>query len=371
MRIAINLLYLLPNIVGGTETYAAGLLRGLSQIDRQNEFLVFVNKESTEWPVPQATNFIRIMCPVKAVNRSRRYIFEQIHLPKLLKKYQIDLVHSLGYVGPLCAPCPTVVTVPDLNYYAVGQTMPFGKRNLLRFFSICAAKRAKTVITISSFSKDMICKELKIQDEKVVVTFLGPRWEDNSVSQDIASTIKASYGISDSYFVAFGGTALHKNIPRLLLAFAEIKNKLPQKLVLIGILPPNVNLKELPEDIIETGYVPAAHVLPLLSGAELFILPSLYEGFGLPVLEAQQAGVPVVCSTAGSLPEVAGKGAIFFNPYSITDIAEKIFAMASNPVLKADMRQKGLANARRYSWEKMARETLAVYMQVYERWKCP
>ena len=371
MRIGLNLLYLLPGIVGGTEIYAAGLLAGLAQIDGENEYIVFVNRESAVWPLPDAPNFVREVCPVRAVSRVRRYFFEQFRLPSMLKKYEIDVVHSLGYVGPLWTPCLAIVTVHDLNYLAIGHTMPLGKRYLRRFFSVQATQRAMAVITVSSYSKSVICDELNIHPNKITVTLEGPRWKDNFISRDVVCKVKASYGISGPYLVAFGGGALHKNIPRLLQAFAELKKELPHKLVLIGHLPHNVNLGELPEDIIATGYVPAEHVLPLLSGAEVFVLPSLYEGFGLPVLEAQQAGVPVVCSTAGSLLEVAGNAAVFFNPYSIADMAEKIAAVASNPALQTELRQKGLANVRRFSWEQTARETLAVYAQVYETRRQP
>jgi len=366
MRIGLNLLYLLPNIVGGTETYAAGLLHGLARLGDQNEFVIFINKESANWPIPQAANFVRVMCPVAAINRGQRYFYEQFRLPSMLKKYEIDVVHSLGYIGPLWTPCLAIVTVHDLNYLAIGHTMPLGKRYLLRFFSVQAAQRAKAVITVSSYSKSVICDELKIHPNKITVTLEGPRWNENYISPDVVNKIKASYGISGPYLVAFGGGALHKNIPRLLQAFAELKKELPHKLVLIGHLPHNLNLGELPEDIIATGYVPAEHVLPLLMGAELFVLPSLYEGFGLPVLEAQQSGVPVVCSTAGSLPEVAGAAAVFFDPYSVEDMADKISRVAHAKVLQEELRQKGLINVKRFSWEKTARETMAVYQQVFE-----
>jgi glycosyltransferase involved in cell wall biosynthesis len=365
MRIGLNLLYLIPDNVGGTEIYAAGLLHGLAQLDKQNEFVVFVNKESAEWPIPQAPNFTRAICPVAAIKRSRRYFFEQFRLARMLKKHEIDVVHSLGYVGPLWTPCPAVVTVPDLNYLAIGYTMPLGKRYLLHFFSAHAAQRAKAVITISSFSKSVICNKLKIHPEKVVVTLLGPRWKDNFISQDVVSKVKSSYSISGPYLVAFGGGALHKNIPRLLQAFVELKKELSHKLVLIGHLPPNVNPGELSRDIIATGYVPAEHVLPLLSGAEVFVLPSLYEGFGFPILEAQQVGAPVVCSTAGSLPEVAGEAAVFFDPYSIADMADKMARVARDPALRIELRQKGLLNVQRFSWEQTAWQTLAVYEYAY------
>ena len=366
MRIGINLLYLLPCKVGGTETYAAGLLHGLSQLGKQNDFVVFVNRESAEWLIPQAPNFTRVICPVAAIKRPRRYFFEQLRLPRMLKKHEVDIVHSLGYVGPLWTPCPAVVTLPDLNYQAIGHTMPFYKRHFLRFFSARAAQRAKVVITISNFSKSAICNRLKIQPEKVVVTLLGPRWKDNFISSDSVSKIKASYGISGPYLAAFGGGSAHKNIPRLLQAFAKLSRNLSYQLVLIGHLPPDVNRGDLPEGVRATGYVPAEHVLPLLSNAELFVLPSLYEGFGLPVLEAQQAGVPVVCSTAGSLPEVAGEAAVFFNPYSVEDMTDKIARVAGDKVFQEELRQKGLTNVQRFSWEKTARGTMAVYQQVYE-----
>jgi glycosyltransferase involved in cell wall biosynthesis len=107
----------------------------------------------------------------------------------------------------------------------------------------------------------------------------------------------------------------------------------------------------------------------LLSGAEVFVLPTLYEGFGLPVLEAQQAGVPVVCSNAGSLPEVAGEGALFFDPYSIEDMKEKLTRVLGDKDLKETLRQKALSNVKRFSWEKTALDTLAVYNWVYGKWR--
>jgi len=115
MRIGINLLYLIPGVVGGTENYAAGLVEGLSRLDKENEYFVFINQESVEWEIPKSSNFYRILCPVEAIKRSQRYFFEQFRLPKLLKRYEIDIIHSLGYVGPLFASCETVVTTAILN----------------------------------------------------------------------------------------------------------------------------------------------------------------------------------------------------------------------------------------------------------------
>jgi glycosyltransferase involved in cell wall biosynthesis len=371
MKIGINLLYLLPGVVGGTETYAAGLLHGLAEIDQRNEYVVFVNRENENWPLPQAVNFTRVVCPVQAADRASRYLFEQVRLPRLLTQYHIEVVHSLGYVGPLVTPCPSVVTIHDLNYITLRHTMPGVKRAALRFFSMHSAKRANHVITISDFSKREICRIIKLDPGKVTVTHLGTMKNSASNSSENWMELTKRYCIREPYVVAFGGGTLNKNIPHLIRAFALVKDTFPHSLVLIGHLPANVDLatesEGMRDRITITGYVPEEHVLPLLSHADLFVLPSLYEGFGLPVLEAQQAAVAVACSTAGSLPEVGGDGALYFDPTSIVHIADTIRRCLADETLRSQLILKGRANLSRFSWDKTARETLSVYQAVFKQ----
>jgi glycosyltransferase involved in cell wall biosynthesis len=371
MKIGINLLYLLPGVVGGTETYAAGLLHGLAEIDDRNEYVIFVNRESESWPLPQAVNFTRVVCPVQAAGRAFRYLFEQVRLPRLLAQYHIEVVHSLGYVGPLLAPCPSVVTIPDLNYMTLRHSMPGVKRTALHFFSMQSAKRANHVITISDFSKREICRTIKLDPGKITVTHLGPMRNGATSSSGNWMELTKRYRIREPYVVAFGGRTLNKNIPHLIRAFALVKDTFPHSLVLIGHLPADVDLATESEGIRDrmtmTGYVPEEHVLPLLSHADLFVLPSLYEGFGLPVLEAQQATVAVACSTAGSLPEVGGEGALYFDPTSIVHIADTIRRCLADETLRSELILKGCANLSRFSWDKTARETLSVYQAVFKQ----
>lgn len=371
MKIGINLLYLLPGVVGGTETYAAGLLRGLAQTDRQNHYVVFVNRESHGWPLPQQVNFTRFVCPIRAAGRAARYLFEQVRLPRLLARHRIDLVHSLGYVGPLFAPCPSVVTIHDLNFVAMGHTMPGLRRAALRFFSVRSARTAEHVITISEFSRGELCRAIPLDPLKTTVTHLAATpaaAADAPVSRD---ELAGRYRIRAPYVVAFGGRTLNKNIPHLIRSFAREKDAFPHSLVLIGHLPADVDPASLPEDlrkrVILTGPVPHAHVSPLLGHADLFVLPSLYEGFGLPLLEAQQAGVAVACSTAGSLPEVGGEGAVYFDPASVDETAGQIRRCLADAALRSRLVRKGRANLARFSWEKTARETLSVYRRVLEQ----
>ena len=150
-------------------------------------------------------------------------------------------------------------------------------------------------------------------------------------------------------------------------AFADACADLPHQLVLLGHAPAGMDFaaeaaqQRLVGRVVATGYVPDADIAPLLQGASVFAFPSLYEGFGLPVLDAQQAGIPVICSTAASLPEVAGDGAVLFDPQSVEEMRDALRACVTDPALRESLTARGHANAARFSWEKTARQTLAVY----------
>lgn len=367
MRYGLNLLYLIPGIVGGTETYAAGLLAGLAKIDCNDEFLVFVNREAENWPLPPgAPNFARVVCPVRAVSRARRYFFEQVYLPKLLKARGVDLVHSLGYVAPLFPPCPSVVTVPDLNFRAFGGRMSPARKWALEIFVKQSARRADHVITISNFARGQIHLEIGIPEKQIAVTHLAA----SAISGDVASmaTVMPKYGIKQPYIIAFSSSSPHKNIPALVKAFGKARRDyaLPHQLVLVGHRPSNVpdDVGVGMKDLVYTGYVEESAKQTLLAGAEMLVFPSTYEGFGLPVLEAQKTGVPVLCSNVASLPEVAGDSAVYFDPLSVGEMSKAIGKVAQDIGLRKMLRQKGAQNIRRFSWEKTAQKTLEVYRKV-------
>jgi glycosyltransferase involved in cell wall biosynthesis len=269
----------------------------------------------------------------------------------------------------LLAPCPSIVTIHDLNYFALKKTMPFIKRNVLRFFSMQSARRATHVMTISHFSKGEICRIIKLEPSKTTVGHLGVGYGASNFSGDWAE-LTNRYGIRTPYVAAFGGGTLNKNMPRLIRAFASVKDTFPHSLVLIGPIPSDLDLtgetKEVRDRVTVTGYVPGDHILPLLSHAELFVLPSLYEGFGLPVLEAQRASVAVACSSAGSLPEVGGDGALYFDPTSVEQMADAIRHCLSDVRLRSQLISKGRENVSRFSWTKTAKETLSVYQRAVE-----
>lgn len=365
VRIGINLLYLLPGVNGGTETYASGLLHGLDELALSEQLFIFVNEEAADWPLPLANNITRVVCPVRATDRGRRYRFEQFSLPQLLKKKQIDLIHSLGYVGPLFPGCPAVVTVPDLNYTVFGKQMTLVRKLSLQFFVGQSVRRADKVVTISEFARQQILKYFSMSGERVVTIHLAPRLRTPSTFTSTSNWLRDK-GIESRYVVAFSSGSPNKNMPRLIQAFtlAKTRKSFDHQLVLIGHMPKEGMPAVMPPDVHCTGFLSDDDVQLLLRGAEFMLFPSTYEGFGLPALEAMAVGVPIVCSTAASLPEVAGDAALYIDPLSVEDMAEKIDRMTTDTDLKNDLRKKGFFNLARFSWIQTARQTRQVWQDV-------
>ena len=374
MNIGINLLYLLPGKVGGTETYAVRLLEALASLDAPFEYIVYLNRESSDLPLPPDRRMKRVVCPVRATSRLSRYLFEQAVLPLLLWKHRVNLLHSLGYVGPLWSTCRTVVSLPDTNFVDAPESFSTIRRIVLSLFSTLSARRSDHVVTISEFSKRRIHRLLRIPSRKITVTPLGPGWLDSPGSPADGDLLKTRYRLPGKYIAAFGGGARHKNIPRLIQAYLGEARLHDHALVLLGRLPDDVGplpaaAEGAPGPRVHClGFVPREHIQPLLARAAAFALPTLYEGFGLPMLEAQYSGTIVASSSAASLPEVGGPGAIYFDPTSVEAIARSLLrAVTLSPGEAEALRTAARENLSRYSWAATAEGTLRVYRALLPR----
>jgi len=366
VHIGLNLLFIIPGENGGTQVYSESLMRALAALGTENTYTVFVSQEGAALALPPG--FKKVVCPVRAVRREARYAYEQTAFPRLLRGFNLDVLHSLGYVCPLLPPCRSVVTIHDLNYLTPWHGMSRAKRLSLGWFVRQSARRADAVITVSEFSKREIVSRLGVSASKITVTSEGPR-EPADGPGDAWAEIASRYQIEAPYFMAFGSMTGNKNLVRLLRAFAQVQAEVPQTLLLVG----RADSAGLQEEIaalgIErrvniTGYVPDNAVMPLLGHADLFVFPSLYEGFGLPVLEAQRAGTAVACSSVASLPEVAGDGAEFFDPLSVDEIAQALLRCLRDPARRAALVEHGHKNVARFSWAQTAAATLGCYRQV-------
>ncbi|MFN0158896.1 MAG: glycosyltransferase family 4 protein [Bacteroidota bacterium] len=370
MKIGLNLLYLIPGIVGGTETYARGVVQGLSGLDAPDEFFIFLNRDAADWTIPDKGNFHKVICDTGASNQGARYLYEQTTLPRLARQYHLDVLHSLGYTSPLRTPCKSIVTIHDLNFISFGSKMPLLRRLGLGSFVRLGAWATDHVIAVSEFSREEIQRYLRVPNGKVTVIHEAPHPSREPYEGENNNKPLLRFQIAQPYWIAFSSISPNKNIPNLLRALSIVRRQygLQSQLVLIGHRPPHGEIATVLDDndkgIVFTGYINDGDVLTILSGAQMMIFPSLYEGFGLPVVEAMALGVPVTCSTAASLPEIAGRAALFFDPNSPDDIAEKIAKLAGNTEEQELMRRRGFENIKRFSWSKAARETMQVYQKV-------
>jgi glycosyltransferase involved in cell wall biosynthesis len=371
MRIGINLLFLLPGMVGGTETYALSLLAALSQLDKCNAYYVFVNREAAQWDVPEQPGFRKVVCPIHARSRLLRYAWEQFILPLQAKRYGLDLMHSPGYVQPLRLPCKSVVTIPDLNFHNLHDSLPLVRRAVLHFFVRQSARRADYVLTISQASRDQIISVLGVPARKVAVTHLAAK-ELTAPAVEFDALSKMLH-IQKPYILALSSRSPHKNMLRLIEAFAIIRERgfVEARLILAGHPPRGkssldelVKRKSLGDYVGFTGYVSDEVLASLYAHAELFVFPSLYEGFGIPVLEAFTYGVPVALSHAASLPEIGGDAASYFDPRDVQGMAATMMELLCNKELRAQQTERGRERASLFTWESTARATLEAYGRV-------
>jgi glycosyltransferase involved in cell wall biosynthesis len=370
LRIGLNILYRIPSLAGGVETYVRSLINELIRVDTKNEYVLFVSSTVEMFDIPRQENISIVPCDVDSNNRALRYWWEQAFLPFQVKAHKVDLLHSMNYVSPVVCPCKTVVTFQDLSYRESSVRMSGTRRLGLTLFSGLSALRTDIVVTVSEFSKRSICASLNVAKDKVRVVPSGPGWNSNPPTSTAIESAMRNHRISGPYVTAFAGGYQHKNIPRLLAAFQGASRNLPHRLVLIGRLPEGVELRpplvrpEFLDRIHHLGHIPTEEISPVLAGSELFMFPSLYEGFGFPLLEAQGAGVAVASSNVASIPEVAGKGAVYFDPLSVEDMSAVLYQCLTDSAMRRTLVQLGFENVSRFSWTASAKSYIELYNEL-------
>lgn len=370
-RIGINLLYINPKLAGGSVTYALKLLKEISILDKQNQYVIYINKECKNINFNVGSNFTIRVLNFEYSSVYLRYFWEQFILPFYVFKDKIDLLHSLGYVTPLFTTAKKVVSILDINYKGHSNNMSTSKRFLLGSMINLSAIFCSKIITISEFSKKQIVEYTKANSNKVIVTLLSGSSDVFYSENSKTASILKKYNIHNKYIIAFSSPSPHKNIERLIEAVEEIFINTPDlKMVLVGHQHKSKNLKNsiqkynLSEKIIFTGFVPDEDIEPLLSNAKFFVFPSLYEGFGIPLLDAQACRVPVVSSNAGSLPEVGGDAVFYFDPENIIDMRNAISKVLEDDLFVDGIVKKGIENRLKFSWKQTAQETLDVYKKI-------
>ncbi len=367
MRIGIDARIITKRGVG---RYIYNLVKNLLAIDKKNLYFLYTDKRTPEIKFKAENLFVR------KLETNNAFIYREILLKKAAAEDKADILHSTDNSMPCLLGTfkgKNIVTIHDTMYVrAISEAVakPSLKQILVDSYNKFAipesAKKADCVITVSEFSKKCILKETKARRVEVIYEAA----EEGKKEYD-KETLK-KYGIKPPYVLISGASDKRKNAAAAIDAFAEFNNKTGGKygLVITSIGKQELKTTEIEKHILKnsiskqtviTGYVTDAEMNTLYKKAFCFFFPSLWEGFGLQVLEAFVAGVPVITSDCGSLPEVAGSAALFCNPYSVLDMSEKLLLLHNDVMLRKKLVKAGMKQAEKFSWKKTARETLKIY----------
>jgi glycosyltransferase involved in cell wall biosynthesis len=367
MRIAVDARKLHDYGIG---TYVRNVLKELARQDEVNEYFLICRPEHVGLAAELGSRFTAVP------DRSEPYsISEQVSIPLDLRRYRIDLFHEPHYVLPPLVPCPAVVTIHDCIHLRFPQYLPNRLAHVYaRTFLWTATHQADRIITVSEASKRDILQYFNVPPEKIEVIYNGidERFWIPPSEEEIERA-RQRYQLTDPFILYAGNIRPHKNLERLIDAVHQLcQGGLDQlKVLIIGdeisryaTLRRAVHRHKLHKQVRFLGFVPDHTLAALYRLASVFVFPSLYEGFGLPPLEAMASGTPVVTSNVSSLPEVVGDAALLVDPYDSEAIAGAIRMVLSDETLRADLRSRGLARAKEFSWAKAAARVREIYSEV-------
>ena len=352
----------------GIGTYIRNLLRQLARLDRDTEFVVLCRREDLG-AIVLGENFRAV-----AESAGNYSVAEQLKIPLALKREGVTLFHAPHYVLPPLVRCRSVVTIHDCIHLMFPQYLPNRFALAYARTSIAlAARRATRIMTVSESSKRDILRFVDAPAGKIDVIYnaYDERFGIEPKDEDVLR-VRERYQLQDPFVLYAGNVKPHKNLERLIDAFHLLRARgLDQvKLVLIGddiskyaALRRAVHQHQLHRHVRFLGYMPEETLVVLYRLASVFVFPSLYEGFGLPPLEAMASGTPVVTSNVSSLPEVAGDAAVLVDPYDPAAIADGIQRVLTDETLRADLVRKGLARAKQFSWDQSVRRIREIYTE--------
>ncbi|HWF33212.1 MAG TPA: glycosyltransferase family 1 protein [Solirubrobacteraceae bacterium] len=373
-HIGLNLIFLVPGETGGMEVAARELIPALlTQAPAGMRFTAFVNREAASASGPWGDSLPALTVPVHARNRVQWVLGEQALLPRLAARERVDLVHSLASTAPLHGRFGRVVTIHDLIYARFPEAHAGLRDRGMRLLVPSAAKRSDRVIADSQSTRDDLVELVGLDARKIDVVPLGLGAVRRAKPLSERDT-RARFELGERrVLLSLSAKRPHKNLRALIDALAGLGRVERPVLVLPGYATAHeAELREharslgVLEDVRFPSWVSAEELEGLWALTAAFVFPSLYEGFGLPVLEAMARGVPVACADASSLPEVAGDAALLFDPRSPGQIARAVERLLSDEPLRERLRELGRRRAEQFTWERAARLTLASYARVLE-----
>jgi glycosyltransferase involved in cell wall biosynthesis len=354
---------------GGNETHYENLLRWIPKLDTQNEYVLYFSHLDAEKMKRYAANG---RVTAEQLPWKSSYLRVPLALPKAIRRDGLDVFHA-QYVLPPFTRCKTLLTVCDLAYEHHPETFRAIEAARCKLMIPRSARKAGHIVTLSEFSKRDISERYGIAPEKITVTYCGP--DENFAPVDRSQAreeLARKYKIEGPFLLYVGRIQARKNLIRLVEALAALKKRgAPHKLVIVGKqdfqveqLTAKVAELGLDKDVIFTGYVPTEDLPKFYSAAEAFVFPSIFEGFGLPVIEAMACGAAVVTSYGSSLEEVAGDAALLADPHSTDSIVTAIDRVLRDDTWREELRRRGIERAKQFSYRDAAAQTIRLYRQL-------
>jgi glycosyltransferase involved in cell wall biosynthesis len=350
----------------GIGTYIRNLLRELARTDQDTEYVLLSREADLGVAAQLGPNFRSVLEP--SPNYSVR---EQLHVPWVLRRERPDVFHAPHYVLPPGVHCRSVVTIHDCIHLMFPQYLPSrAAYAYARATMWAAARRSDRILTVSEASKRDILHFFNVPPEKIVVVYNAiDEHFRNTPPEDTVARVRERYQLDHKFVLYVGNIKPHKNLVRLIEAFDELRKHGFEdlKLLIIGALRRAVHRHKLHKHVRFLGYLSDETLAVLYRLASAFVFPSLYEGFGLPPLEAMASGTPVVTSNVSSLPEVTGDAAVLVDPYDVDSIVEGLRRVLSDPALAAELGRRGQERAREFSWARSVEKTRQVYQELATR----
>ncbi|NTU72605.1 glycosyltransferase family 4 protein [Candidatus Roizmanbacteria bacterium] len=363
----------------GIGNYSLNLIRNLAIIDSVNQYILYIDMDDLEEVLPNQQNFF-----IKKLSPANYIVWEQVLLPLQAKRDNLDVLHCLGNTAPIKIARKTklVLSIMDVMYLKDYSVLPqsystyqkFG-RVYRKFIVPRAARNITKVITISNFSKTDILYHIKtLHSDEVAVTYLAANGIFKHCKNELTfERLKKKYNILDNFIFTLGATDLRKNTERIVRVYLYLRSNkmLSEQLVISGLpdwrdtpLYSMIQKSSLEKHIVFLDFVPEIELMCIYNFAKVFLYPSLYEGFGLPPLEAMSCGVPVITSNTTSIPEIVGNSAMLIDPYSDEAIKNALVLMLNDESLRNIYIERGYNQVKKFSWKKMASETLGIYMEL-------
>lgn len=356
----------------GIGTYTAQIIKHMLQNDINNSYLLY-------WCGENYKDLYNNNVSINIASKKHRKFFEESYFPQCLKNNEVNIYHvpQNGIGLPQKKVCNYISTIHDLIPYVMPETV--GKGYLKRFITAMPqiVQNSDTILTVSEFSKKDIMRIFNVEEAKIKVTPLAAEDYFKPIDKEVSKLfLKNKYNVTSDFLLYVGGFSPRKNVRSILIAFSRICNSLSKdyKVLILGYanddhsylmtLCESLNISD---KVVFTGYVPYEELPYFYNSCSVFVYPSLYEGFGLPPLEAMSCRVPVITSNISSIPEVVGDAALLINPFDTEELKSSLEKVLEDASLAEELSNLGYARSKLFNWKNTALQTLAVYEETYKK----